>query len=82
LILGPQVRAARLLLGWSQAQLSSATDISIHTIQKFEKGLTKPQARTVSAMRDALELAGIDFMDSVGVHLRPDKLGLKAKAKR
>jgi hypothetical protein len=53
--------------------LSSATDISVHSIQKFEKGLTKPHARTLAVMRYALESAGIEFMDSVGVHLRPEK---------
>jgi transcriptional regulator with XRE-family HTH domain len=70
MITGPQIRAARALLGWSQARLSSVTDISIHSIQKFENELTKPHTRTLSKMRRALESAGIEFVDSVGVHFK------------
>ena len=74
-----QVRAARALLRWEQKDLSSASMVSLPSIQRLE---TKPgplaaQPRTVAAIRAALEAAGVIFVDSngegPGVRLRKPK---------
>lgn len=70
-----QCRAARGLLGWSQADLSEKSRISPAPIANFERGATTPQARTLRDLRTALENAGIEFLDEVatgvGVKLQP-----------
>ncbi len=74
-----QVRAARALLRWEQKDLSSASMVSLPSIQRLE---TKPgplaaQPRTVAAIRAALEAAGVIFVESngegPGVRLRKAK---------
>ena len=71
-----QVRAARALLRWEQKDLSSASMVSLPSIQRLE---TKPgplaaQPRTVAAIRAALEAAGVEFIaengGGAGVRLR------------
>ncbi len=63
-----QVRAARALLRWEQRDLAEASMVSLPSIQRLE---TKPgelaaQARTVAAIRSALEKAGVIFVDENG----------------
>lgn len=71
-----QVRAARALLRWEQKDLAEASRVSLPSIQRLE---TKPgplaaQARTIDAIRTALESAGVIFIskngEGPGVRLR------------
>lgn len=71
-----QVRAARALLRWEQKDLAEASRVSLPSIQRLE---TKPgplaaQARTIDALRAALEKAGVIFIsengEGPGVRLR------------
>jgi predicted transcriptional regulator len=73
MITGAQIRAARLLLGWSQFELSRQSGVSEASIQRIEKGLIEPRNSTQAAIGMALSNAGIEFADSVGVHLRAEK---------
>jgi transcriptional regulator with XRE-family HTH domain len=73
MIRAPQIRAARLLLGWSQFELSRQSGISETSIQRIEKGIIQPRKSTQGAIASALVRGGIEFVDSVGVHLRADK---------
>lgn len=61
-----QCRAARGLLGWSQAQLSAASHVSPASIANFESGKRKPIANNLAALQSALEQAGIIFIDQNG----------------
>jgi transcriptional regulator with XRE-family HTH domain len=63
-----QVKAARALLGWSQEELAAAAEVSIPTIKRLEAadGLLGGRAETVSKIRTALELAGVEFIDENG----------------
>ncbi|GAA0303444.1 helix-turn-helix transcriptional regulator [Rhodovulum strictum] len=64
---GNQLRAARSLLGWSQAQLSHATGLSIPTVKRAEgQGAISASAEAISAIRAALEAAGVEFIDPNG----------------
>jgi len=71
-ISAPQVRAARALIGWSQDQLVAASGVPKRTVARLELGQAAPQQRTLSAIRAALEAAGVEFTngDAPGVRLR------------
>lgn len=65
--LGPmtpeQSRAARAWLDWSQDELAAKASVSLSTVRDFEKGRRVPIANNLTAMRVALEGAGIAFVD-------------------
>ena len=71
---GPQCRAARALIGWSQDQLVGASKVAKATIANFEAGRRLPYDRTLTDLQRALESAGIIFVDEngegLGVRLR------------
>jgi len=56
-----QIRAARALVGWTQAQLAANSGLSEISIQNIEKGATDPRASTLAAIERALEAAGVEF---------------------
>lgn len=56
-----QCRAARGWLDLSQAQLAEAAGVSLSTVRDFEKGRRIPIGNNLSAMKRALEGAGINF---------------------
>lgn len=70
----PQCRAARALLNWSQNQLEEAARVAKKTIADFEREARTPYPRTLSAIRTALEAAGVEFIaengGGAGVRLR------------
>lgn len=58
-----QSRAARGLLDWSQAELAARSNLGESTIRDFEKGRRTPSINNLAAIRRALELAGVEFID-------------------
>ena len=79
-----QIKAARALLGWSQGDLAHHSSISEPTIARLESigGEISGRPKTVQKIRDALEKAGVEFIDENGgglgvrlrKHYRPKKL--------
>jgi transcriptional regulator with XRE-family HTH domain len=72
-----QVRAARALLDWNQADLAAAAKISLPTVKRYEAGTRTPIPPILVAIHRALQDAGIDFIAAkggrgVGVRLRTD----------
>ena len=72
---GNHLRAARSLLGWSQSQVAEAAKLSIPTVKRAEgSGLVSASADAISAIRSALEEAGVEFIEEngggAGVRLR------------
>ncbi|MEO4000280.1 helix-turn-helix transcriptional regulator [Mesorhizobium sp. CAU 1732] len=61
-----QSRAARGLLDWSQTQLGTASHLSESTIRDFEKGRRVPSINNLTAIRSALQLAGVIFIAENG----------------
>ena len=61
-----QCRAARALLAWSQDDLSAQAKVAKKTLQLFELGQRNPYARTLAALRLALERAGVEFIAENG----------------
>jgi tetratricopeptide (TPR) repeat protein/DNA-binding XRE family transcriptional regulator len=53
------LRRYRLAAGYSQEQLATAAGLGVHTIADLERGVSRfPHAHTVTALADALHLAG------------------------
>ena len=72
-----QIRAARSMLGWSQAQLASKAGVAHMTIRRLEAGfgIVRGTVDSLVRVQSALEEAGIDFLDrdhagGIGVRLR------------
>jgi transcriptional regulator with XRE-family HTH domain len=71
-----QIRAARALLGWSQAQLARHAGIGPATLQRIEQsdGIAKGNFSTIIKIQKALEQAGIHFIEEdngeIGVRLK------------
>jgi len=72
-ITGDQAKTARLLLGWTQATLAAEVRVSATTISKFEQGGRRPPLLALSAMKLALEAAGVEFTNDgqPGVKIKP-----------
>lgn len=65
-------KAARNLLDWKQEDLAEKSEVAVATISFFERGLKTPRPRTLKAIRDAFEVAGIEFeitINSFGLRL-------------
>ena len=72
---GKQIRAARGLLGWSQADLARKADAGQMTVRRFEakKGPVGGTIASLTRVQTALEKAGILFIsadDEGGVGVR------------
>jgi len=68
MILPLQIRAARVLLGLTQAQLASRSGIGLATLKRIESAGTEltGTAQTMSRIQKALETAGVTFIDEQG----------------
>lgn len=73
-ITSEQIRAARALLRWEQRHLALASGVSLPAIKRLETihGPLAAQGRTIAALQEALEAAGITFTNGgePGVKLR------------
>jgi predicted transcriptional regulator len=68
LLTAEQIRAGRALLRWEQRRLAEAAEISLETVKRLE-GMDGPVAAhsgTVSAIEQALEKAGVEFIPENG----------------
>ena len=74
-----QLRAARGLVGWSQAKLAEASGLALSTIKRMEgsNGTLRGTAENVWKVEQALKDAGVIFIDEndegPGVRLRKTK---------
>jgi len=65
-ITAEQVRAARALLNLKQRDLADLSEVSVRTIAHFEAGERRPVPATLQALKRALEVAGVVFIDGNG----------------
>ena len=66
LITSAQCRGARGLLGLTQPALASAAGLGLSTIVDFERSRRPVSKDAVKTIREALERAGVDFIDENG----------------
>lgn len=71
-IVPAQVRAARGLIAWTQDELAQAAHVGLSTVRDFEAGRRQPMPANATAIRAALEAAGVEFIpeDGSGVGVR------------
>jgi transcriptional regulator with XRE-family HTH domain len=64
LITSDQIRAARSLLRWTGKELAKKSGVGFSTLMRLETevGVPNAQAKTLEALRRALEEAGIEFI--------------------
>jgi predicted transcriptional regulator len=59
-----QIRAARALIGWTQADLAQASGVSEVAIKNLERGATDPRVSTINNIQAAFETAGVIFLEA------------------
>jgi transcriptional regulator with XRE-family HTH domain len=67
-LIGPQIRAARALVGWTADDLSRQSAVSLRTIRRAElaEHHTSMTAANDLSIRRALETAGVEFIEENG----------------
>jgi len=65
-ITAAQSRAARGLLGWSQQDLAERAAVGVATVYQLEAAKSAPRRATLTVIRQALEAAGVIFIDANG----------------
>ena len=63
MVTSDQIRAARSLLRWTGKELAEKSGIGFSTLMRLETevGVPNAQAKTLEALRRALEEAGVEF---------------------
>jgi transcriptional regulator with XRE-family HTH domain len=56
------VKAARTLLGWSQADLATRANLSVSALKDFERGFSALIPATLAAIRQALLAGGVEIV--------------------
>ncbi len=64
-----QIRAGRGLLKWTQATLAHRAAISAVTLNMIENEAVRPRQTTLTAIRQALEGAGVQLLEEDGVNV-------------
>lgn len=64
MITGPQIRAARSLIGWTQEELAAEAGVSVDSVKRAERSTSDPRSSTLEAIRLAVEKAGVIFLEA------------------
>jgi hypothetical protein len=74
IITGAQIRAARAFLGWSARALAKKANVPDFTLEWIEGDgkITAKDRNAVNAIQDTLENAGVEFISTIGVQMRPE----------
>jgi len=60
-----QLRMARAAVGWGVRELAEKAGVTANTVTRIENG-SDARLSTVDRLRQALEAAGVDFIDENG----------------
>jgi len=66
MITSAQIRAARAMVGVSQADIARVTGRTDKTVRRAETDVSMVAADTIAAIRTALEDAGVEFIEENG----------------
>lgn len=81
MLVGAQIRSARHGLRWTVQELADYSGVSVSTVKRIEAddGIPSASARNLSAIKIALEAAGIEFIgtpdDGPGIRIRKARGG-------
>ncbi len=64
-----QIKAARALLRWSQADLAKRCGYSLPAINNIERGTALARPETMADIQQTFELNGVQFIDGPGVRI-------------
>ncbi len=64
-----QIKAARALLGWSQADLAKKSGYSLPAINNIERGIASARTDTILDIQQTFEMNGVQFIDGPGVRV-------------
>ena len=66
MITSAQIRAARGMLDWTRSDLSEKSSVGFSSMQRLESadGVPGAQFKTLEAIKEAFEKAGIEFIGS------------------
>jgi transcriptional regulator with XRE-family HTH domain len=80
MITGPQMRAARALLGFDQRALAQRSGLSLPTIQRMESsdGVVRGNVDSLMKLIDALAAAGIELIGE-GANSNGGRRGVRLK---
>lgn len=79
MITSAQIRAARAMLNWSRADLSSKSGVGLSALMRIEasEGIPRGQVKTLDSVQKSFEQAGIEFIgtpeNGAGVRWREKK---------
>ncbi len=73
-----QLKAARALLNWSQADLAQKSGYSLPTINNIERGQYEAHPNTMDNIIQTFEQEGIQFLDGPGVRIDNSSLRIKS----
>ena len=72
-----QIKAARGLLEWGQADLSEATGLHVNAINNIERRRGSPRQETLMLIKSAFEGRGVRFRGLTGLELVQDTLEIR-----
>jgi transcriptional regulator with XRE-family HTH domain len=75
-----QCRMARAAVGLGVRQLAAAAKVSVDTVARFERG-EELKERTIDALRQALEAAGVEFTNGDQPGVRISRRGIMREEK-
>ena len=67
-----QIRAALGLLKWENETLAKACGVTPQSISNIKRGVTRPQPRILSSIRNVFEKHGVEFLENSGVRLKAE----------
>lgn len=67
-----QIRAARALLNWSQADLARAADMATSSVKNIESESATARRETLAQIFEAFDLNGVEFTPGNGVRFKSD----------
>lgn len=59
-----QCKAARALLGWTQAKLADAADLTVDTVSRFENGKSDTRGQALIELEKAIRRGGVKLISA------------------
>lgn len=72
-----QMRAARALLGWKQADIATASGLSLTALNAIETEGASPRANTIAKIQRAYEESGVEFLPGDGLRMKSETFDIK-----